>query len=139
MFRFAIIGAGGIAHKFCDAVRLAGHEVAAVASKSSERAAEFAAKENIARSFGNYAEMLDTVKPDAVYIATTHNFHYDNILLCLERGLPVICEKPMVCTADEARRVFDAAKRRVRYGSDVVALPAADQEGARVDLRRQDR
>ena len=112
MFRFAIIGAGGIAHKFCDAVRLAGHEVTAVASKSAERAAEFAAKENIAYSFGDYAEMLDSVKPDAVYIATTHNFHYDNIMLCLERGLPVICEKPMVLTAEEARRVFDAAKRR---------------------------
>ena len=37
--------------------------------------------------------MLDTVKPDAVYIADDAQFHYDNILLCLERGLPVICEK----------------------------------------------
>ena len=44
-FRFAIMGAGGIAVTFCDAVkRLEGCEVAAVASKSLDRAKKFAEK-----------------------------------------------------------------------------------------------
>ena len=44
-FRFAIMGAGGIAVTFCDAVkRLEGYEVAAVASKSLDRAKKFAKK-----------------------------------------------------------------------------------------------
>ena len=42
-FRFAIMGAGNIANKFCDAVKRMGDcEVAAVASKSMERAKGFA-------------------------------------------------------------------------------------------------
>ena len=111
-FRFAIIGAGNIAHKFCGAVRLAGCETAAVASKSAERAAAFAQAENIPASFGDYAAMLDAVKPDAVYIATTHNFHYDNIMLCLSKNIPVLCEKAMVHTKAQAESVFAEAKKR---------------------------
>lgn len=111
-FRFAVIGAGKIAHKFCDAARRAGAQVAAVASKSEERAADFAKQENIPAFFGSYETMLDTVRPDAVYIATTHNFHYGNILLCLSKKIPVLCEKPMVCTKKEAEAVFAEAKKQ---------------------------
>ena len=111
-FRFGIIGAGKIAHEFCDAVRLAGFEVAAVSSKSPERAAAFAREENIPASFGDYAAMLDQTELDAVYIATTHNFHYENIMLCLSRKMPILCEKPMVCTKAEAEAVFAEAEKQ---------------------------
>lgn len=111
-FRFAVIGAGKIAHKFCDAARRVGAQVASVASKSEERAADFAKQENIPAFFGSYETMLDTVRPDAVYIATTHNFHYENILLCLSKQIPVLCEKPMVCTKKEAEAVFAEAKKQ---------------------------
>ena len=50
-FRFAIMGAGNIAGKFCEAVKLAeGCQVAAVASKSAQRAEAFAAKHGIPAS-----------------------------------------------------------------------------------------
>ena len=111
-FRFAVIGAGKIAHKFCDAARRAGAQVASVASKSEERAADFAKQENIPAFFGSYETMLDTVRPDAVYIATTHNFHYENILLCLSKKIPVLCEKPMVCTRKEAEIIFAEAQKQ---------------------------
>ena len=111
-FRFAVIGAGRIAHKFCDAARRAGVEVAAVASKSEARAADFARTENIPAAFGDYVSMLDTVRPDAVYIATTPNFHFENILLCLSKKIPVLCEKPMVCTWEQAEAVFAEAKKQ---------------------------
>ena len=46
--RFAILGAGGIAVKFKNAIDLTeGAEVIAVGSKSAERAAAFAEKQNI--------------------------------------------------------------------------------------------
>ena len=49
-FRFAIMGAGAIAVKFCEAVQLLdGCEVCAVASKSLERASAFAGKQQIER------------------------------------------------------------------------------------------
>ena len=47
-FRFAILGAGHIARQFCDAVsRIDGCEVCAVASKSLERAENFAKEHNM--------------------------------------------------------------------------------------------
>ena len=83
-FRFAIMGAGAIAVKFCEAVRLLdGCEVCAVASKSLERASAFAGKQQIERYYGDYAAMLEQEKPDCVYIAVTPNDHARLSLLCI--------------------------------------------------------
>ena len=58
MFRFAILGAGKIAVKFVEAARLAGCEVAAVASRSEERARAFAEAHGIAHAYGSYEALL---------------------------------------------------------------------------------
>ncbi len=111
--RFGIIGAGNIANKFCDAAKLAeGAEVIAVSSKSMDRAQAFAERNGVPQAFDSYEEMLKTADIDAVYIATTHNFHMDNIRLCFEYGKHVLCEKAMVLTADDAREVFRLAKEK---------------------------
>lgn len=112
IFRFGIIGAGGIAHRFCDAVsRIEDVEVTAVSSKSLERAAAFAEEEQIPQHFDSYVQMLETTKPDAVYVATTHNFHPENVKLCLERGIPVLCEKPLVTNSADAKELCALAKQ----------------------------
>lgn len=111
--RFAILGAGGIAAKFKDAVdRTEGAEVVAVGSKSPERAAVFAGKHNIARWYGSYGEMLACPEIDAVYIATTHNFHKENLMECIHAGKHIICEKPMVLTEADAAEVFALAREK---------------------------
>ncbi len=111
--RFGIIGAGNIANRFCDAVKLTEYaQVCAAASKSMERAQAFAERNGIEKFYDSYEEMLKTADIDAVYIATTHNFHMDNIRLCFEYGKHVLCEKAMVLTAEDAREVFRLAKEK---------------------------
>ena len=113
MIHFGIIGAGDIARKFADAVRqLDNAEVIAVASKSLDRAQEWAAREHIPSYYGNYAELLANPRIDAVYIATTTNAHYDNILQCLQAGKHVLCEKSLVRSAHEALTVCSLAKQK---------------------------
>lgn len=113
MIHFGIIGAGSIAHKFADAVRQLDHgEVVAVASKSLNRAKEWAKQEHIASYYGSYAELLANPDIDAVYIATTTNAHYDNILQCLHAGKHVLCEKALVRTVHEALTVCNLAKQK---------------------------
>ncbi len=113
MFKFGIIGAGKIAHKFCDAVRLIeGACVAAVSSKSLDRAREFAQAEEISYYSDSYEKMLTDNKLDAVYIATTHNFHYENALLCLSHNCPVLIEKAMVTNSAHAKEIFRLAKEK---------------------------
>ncbi len=111
--RFGVIGAGTIAAHFCRAVKLVEDaEVVAVASASASRAAAFAEKNGVGASYGSYEEMLLKEDLDAVYIATTHNFHMDNIRLCLGYGKHVLCEKPMVLTAADAEEAFALAKEK---------------------------
>lgn len=111
--RFGIIGAGGIAAHFCNAVRLVeGAEVVAVASSSSARAKEFAERNGIGEHYGSYEQMLQNADINIVYIATTHNFHMENIRLCFAYGKHVLCEKSMVLTAADAREAFAMAKEK---------------------------
>ena len=75
-FRFAIMGAGNIAGKFCDAVsHVKECEVAAVSSKSMERAADFSRRNNVPKAYDDYEEMLQKERPDCVYIATPPDSH----------------------------------------------------------------
>jgi predicted dehydrogenase len=113
MFKFGIIGAGKISHGFCKAVRLIDNaEVVAVSSKDIDKSKAFAEKENIKYYFGSYSEMLANCDIDAVYIATTHNFHHENALLCLNHGKPVLIEKAMVLNRKQAEEIFDLAKTK---------------------------
>ena len=112
-FRFGIMGAGNIANRFCDAVwRINGDiEVVAVASKSEDRAKSFAQKNGIPSYYVGYENMLSNEPLDAVYVATTNNFHYSDCLLAVSHGLPVLCEKPLMMSRVEAEKVFEKAKQ----------------------------
>lgn len=131
MFKLGIVGAGGIAAKMCGAVRISGvARVAAMASKDLERAKAFAAGNEVPAFYGSYAEMLESEALDGVYVATTHNFHYENILLCLRHGLPVLCEKPLALTKRQAREVFALAAAQKVFLMEAMwsrFLPATQQ------------
>lgn len=110
--RFGIMGCGGIANKFCEAVDICEDTVTtACASKSAERAADFAKRHNIPFS-GSYDALLAREDVDVVYIATTHNFHAELIRASLLAGKHVICEKAMVLTKADAESLFALAKER---------------------------
>lgn len=113
MFRFGIMGAGIIASKFVDAVlKIPNCETSAISSKSEERAKEFAQKHGIKDSYSSYEEMLDREKPDCVYIATTTNDHFRLTMMCLERKIPVLCEKAMFENSGEAAAAFEMAEKQ---------------------------
>jgi len=110
-FNFGIIGAGNISHKFCDAVKLVDNaKVIAISSNTPNKAETFANENGIPEFYNSYEEMLCNPEIDAVYIATTHNFHYENIKLCIKHKKPVICEKCFVLTKAEAVEIFALAK-----------------------------
>ena len=112
-FRFGIMGAGEIAVKFCDAVRrLENCEVAAVSSKSMEKAEKFAQSSNVPKAYGSYREMLENEKLDCVYIAVLPNAHFELCMLCLDYHMPVLCEKAMFMDSSEAAAVFERSEKQ---------------------------
>lgn len=112
-FRFAVMGAGNISNKFCDAVsRLEDCEVAAVASRSLERAEDFARRHHINATYDDYEQMLRKEKPDCVYIGVVTGVHYELTMLCLDYDVPVLCEKAMFMDSIQAQKVFTRAKKQ---------------------------
>lgn len=114
--RWGILGAGGIAHKFADAVtNHTSSTVVAVASRTPGKSQGFAAAEGIENALDSYEELVNRDDIDAVYVATTHNDHHTPALLAIEAGKPVLVEKAFTQNAGQARQVIDAAKAKGVY------------------------
>lgn len=114
--RWGIIATGNIAAKFAEACtyesKHSGKSVlSAVASRDSGKAASFAAKWVIPRSYGSYEALFADPDIDAVYIATPHNLHASLSIAALEAGKAVLCEKPVSLTCAEFRPVIETALR----------------------------
>jgi predicted dehydrogenase len=111
--RFGIIGAGRIAERFASVARSSERaEVVAVASRDEARAADFASRMGIARRCPSYLDLVRDPEIDAVYVATTHNFHLEQAALCLENGKAVLVEKPLVTARADAEALASLSKSR---------------------------
>ena len=113
-FRWGIIGAGTIAHRFATAVKkLNGMELAAIASREKERSELFGKQYDVPneKCYGSYQDLVNDEEIDAVYIATLHPFHKEQAILCLEHGKGVLCEKPVTMNKGEIEEVVRVARR----------------------------
>lgn len=109
--RWGILGPGKIATKFARALPRARHAtLAAVASRSPERATAFAAAHGVPRVHDSYAALLADPGVDAVYIATPHPEHARWTVAACEAGKHVLCEKPFALNAWEAEAMIQAAR-----------------------------
>ncbi len=110
-FNWGIIGPGRIAHQFANGLKVVEDAALyAVASSSLERAQAFAAQYGGEKTYTSYEVLVNDPQVDAIYIATPHRFHFDNALLCLQAGKPVLCEKPLTVNAAEARQLIEVSR-----------------------------
>lgn len=108
---WGILAPGRISHKFAHDLKLvAGAKLHAVASRSIERARAFANEYGAAHAYGSYEELLDCPDLDVVYIASPHVGHYEHTMMCLEKGIAVLCEKPFAMNAAQVQRMVDCAR-----------------------------
>ncbi len=135
MFNYAIMGAGGISNKFAEAVALLPDaQVIAVAARDLNRAEDFAQRHNIPQAYGDYEQMLISAKPDGVYIGVVTSKHFELTMLCIKHGIPVICEKSMFETSQQAKECFAYAAQQGVFVMEAMwsrFLPAI------VDAKRQ--
>ena len=110
-FNWGILGPGGIAKAFAeDLKRLDGHSIAAVGSRTLSNAQSFANTFG-GTAYGSYEELVADPQVDAIYVATPHPAHKENVILALNAGKPVLCEKPFAVNATEAQQMVDAANK----------------------------
>jgi len=111
--RWGILGAGRIARKFAADLRLVKDaELIAIGSRSLETAQVFARDYPAKYLHGSYEALASNSEVDIIYIATPHNFHFENTMLCMQHGKAVLCEKPFAVNAKEAAAMIEMAKEK---------------------------
>ncbi len=111
--RWGILSTGRIANQFAKGLaELPGTELVSVGSRSIKSANIFADQFNIPNRYGSYEELVQDPTVDVVYIATPHNFHKENIIMCLEASKAVLCEKPFTINEQEAKAVIRLAREK---------------------------
>lgn len=122
--KWGILGAGAIANKFVSDFKLVKlGEVIAVGSRSLEKAKSFASKFNISNAYGSYQELVSNPDIDIIYIATTHNFHFEHSKLCLQNGKHVLCEKPITVNANQLMELMVLAKHKNLFFMEAMWTP----------------
>ena len=83
--------------------------VAAVADRDEPQARAFAAKHGIARVHESYDALIADPDLDAVYIVLPNSLHGRWTRAALAAGKHVLCEKPFMANAAEAREIAELA------------------------------
>ena len=110
--RFGIIGLGAIAARFASVLNtVEGVELVSVASRDKEKAEAFANKFGAKKSYNTYDDLVKDNEVDVVYVALTHNFHFDAIKLCLNNKKAVMCEKPLAINKKDADELVALSKK----------------------------
>ncbi|KAI5460860.1 hypothetical protein BGZ63DRAFT_387930 [Mariannaea sp. PMI_226] len=89
--------------------------VAAASSTSAARAQSFlqdVKAPSTAKAYGSYEELVRDPDVEIIYVATPHSHHYQNVMLCLEAGKHVLCEKAFTVNAQQARILAEKAKEK---------------------------
>jgi myo-inositol 2-dehydrogenase / D-chiro-inositol 1-dehydrogenase len=109
MVRIGVIGTGNIGAYHVDRIarRLAGAYVTAVFDVASARAQEIAAGVG-AVSHTHALDVIHADDVDAILIASPGQLHPEQVLACIDAGRPVMCEKPLATTTEDALKVVEA-------------------------------
>jgi predicted dehydrogenase len=110
--RWGLLSTARINNALIPAIRLSQRStLAAVASRSIDKARQYAAEHSISHAFGSYEEMLASDAVDAVYISLPNDLHAHWTIRALQAGKHVLCEKPFAVTQDEVTEMRAAARQ----------------------------
>ena len=111
--RWGILGCGRIARKFASDLRLVQDaELVALGSRNRETAEAFAKDFPAKYIHESYEALVTNNEVDVIYIATPHNFHYEQTMLCLQHGKAVLCEKPFAVNAKQSKAMIVLAREK---------------------------
>lgn len=135
--RYGIMSTSSIAPRFIAAVRAAGAgEIAAVSSRTLDKAREKAAQWDIPRAYGSHEALLEDGDVNIVYISSVNAQHYPMAKAALERGKHVICEKPCTTSAAQTRELFALAREKGLFfmeAEKMLFLPAIMEVRRRIE------
>ena len=109
--RGVAIGAGYFAPYQYEAwTRIPEVDIVAMSDSSETRAAAVLATYGVARSYSDWRAMIDREAPDFVDIITPPDTHEEMCRYAAERGVHVICQKPLAPAYETSRRIVELAR-----------------------------
>lgn len=141
--RIAVAGFGLVGRRHAEVIRCAPDMSLVAIVEPSAEGQELAASLNVP-VFASLERMLRETKPDGVLLATPTPLHLEQGLSCIAAGCPVLIEKPIAVTSEEARQLTEAADKagvpmlvghHRRHNGMVQAAKRALMEGAVGDIR----
>lgn len=135
-FGWGIVGTGGIAHRFAaDLAYAPGARIAAIHSRSAEKAGEFRTAFGVDRAYADLDALLADSAVDAVYLATPNALHAEQALRAIAAGKPVLVEKPLALSSADAERIGKASAASGVFAMEAMwtrFLPAVQRTKARI-------
>ncbi len=114
--RVALAGAGMVTrHHLIAWSREPGAEVVAIQNRTAEKARRRASEFGIRKTYRDLEDMLDQEKPDALDIAVAVEKHAEYARMAADRGIHILCQKPMTPVIDDARMLVNEIGNRVRF------------------------
>lgn len=111
VLRWGVLAPAEIAGDFVSTLHAnTDQRVHAVASRSTNRAAQFATAHGIPRSYGSYEQLVADPCLDIIYLASPNSLHRSHAELAIAAGKHVLIEKPIGVDADDARAISTAAR-----------------------------
>lgn len=110
---FGLLGTAEIATRaFVPAISRTNHDLLAVASRDGDRARAFASEHGVDRAYGSYEELLADEDLDAVYVPLPNTLHAEWTRRAADRGLDILCEKPLGVDVEEVRETGEYCDER---------------------------
>lgn len=120
MVKFGIVGCGNIAKKFARDIKLTENaQLVAVSARNHEDALKYKSQFNVPFAYPSYLDMAKSNEIDAAYIATPHNFHYEQAIMFLKHKKHVLVEKPIAVNKAQLEEMIKVAKE-----NDVLLMEA---------------
>jgi predicted dehydrogenase len=111
--RWGILGCGKIANKFAADLQLVeGATLNAIASRDKVKGEKFQSEFSVPLYYDSYEKIAGSSEVDVIYVATPHGMHYQNVMLCLEHGKHVLCEKAFALNARQVRSMIAKANEK---------------------------
>jgi predicted dehydrogenase len=105
------LGAGYFAPYHYEAwTRIPEVEIVALFNPTEDRATPIMTRFGVPRYYADWKEMIDREAPDFVDIITPPDTHEDICRYAAERGVHIICQKPLAPTSEISRRIVDFAR-----------------------------
>lgn len=105
--KVAVIGIGIVGKLHLDLLLDSGRNVVAICDVDPLKCAPYLQL----TAYTDYREMLDKEQLDIVHICTPHYLHTEMILYALERGVNVLCEKPLCITEEDIPKILEAEEK----------------------------